>query len=34
LRYAVENGRTLCVSCHKCTPTYGARTSRGNVAFF
>jgi len=22
LRYAVENGRTLCVSCHKKTPTF------------
>jgi len=23
LRFELENGRTLCVSCHKKTPTYG-----------
>ena len=26
LRYDVGNGRTLCVPCHKQTPTYGGRT--------
>lgn len=25
LRYKVENGRTMCVTCHRKTPTYGAR---------
>lgn len=32
LRFSVENGRTLCFSCHKGTPTYGneyARRKRG-----
>lgn len=28
LRYDVDNGRTLCVPCHKKTDTYGAKTSR------
>lgn len=26
LRYEVSNGRTLCVSCHKTTPTWGFRS--------
>jgi 5-methylcytosine-specific restriction endonuclease McrA len=25
LRWVVSNGRTLCVSCHRATPTYGGR---------
>lgn len=27
LRFAAENGRTLCVPCHRKTPTYGGRRS-------
>ena len=30
LRYTVSNGRTLCVPCHKQTPTYGGKRSRPN----
>ena len=30
LRYDISNGRTLCVPCHKKTPTYGWKNSRVN----
>lgn len=30
LRFKVSNGRTLCVPCHKKTPTYGRNALRQN----
>ena len=31
LRFELSNGRTLCVSCHKKTPTYGYRVFQNNL---
>jgi 5-methylcytosine-specific restriction endonuclease McrA len=32
LRFAIDNGRTLCVECHMTTDTWGVPTKKQNVS--